>query len=95
MKMQNPEVKDKLGLHLRRVEGQVRGVQRMLEEERDCRAIMQQLAAIHASVQSASRIFLGEYAAACLREAGSEGAGPARTQAQLIQDMLALMDKTP
>ncbi len=43
MKIQNQEAKEKLVQRLRRIEGQVRGVQGMLDEERDCREIMQQL----------------------------------------------------
>jgi DNA-binding FrmR family transcriptional regulator len=100
MKIQNPEAKEKLVQRLRRIEGQVHGVQTMLDNERDCREIMQQLAAIHSAVQSASRIFLQEYATACLVEM-DEGA---QTQAspdlrvkreKIIQDMIALLDKSP
>ena len=34
------------------IEGQVRGVRRMLDDERDCRDVMQQLTAVRAAVQS-------------------------------------------
>jgi CsoR family transcriptional regulator, copper-sensing transcriptional repressor len=100
MKIQNQEAKDKLIQRLRRIEGQVRGVQNMLDEERDCRDIMQQLSAIHSAVQGASRTFLQEYAAACLVEMDAEPA-PERTadvrkkREQLVQDMITLLDKAP
>jgi DNA-binding FrmR family transcriptional regulator len=98
MKIQNPEAKEKLVQRLKRIEGQVRGVQSMLDEERDCRDIMQQLAAIHSAVQGASRVFLQEYAATCLAEM-DEGiqSGPDRRlkREKIVQDMLALMDKAP
>jgi len=100
MKIQNPEAKDKLVQRLRRIEGQVHGVQGMLDEERDCREIMQQLAAIHSAVQGASRIFLQEYATACLVEmdgdtAPQNGASLREKREKIIQDMIALLDKTP
>jgi DNA-binding FrmR family transcriptional regulator len=100
MKIQNQEAKQKLVQRLRRIEGQVRGVQGMLDEERDCREIMQQLAAIHSAVQGASRIFLQEYAAACLVEMDQASlAAPGIDQRikrqQIIQDMIALLDKAP
>ncbi len=100
MKIQNPEAKEKLILRLRRIEGQVRGVQSMLDEERDCREIMQQLAAIHSAVQGSSRIFLQEYATACLVELDESGhpenAPVTREKRQkIIQDMIALLDKAP
>ena len=100
MKIQNQTAKEKLIQRLRRIEGQVRGVQGMLGEERDCREIMQQLAAIHSAVQGASRIFLQEYATACLVEM-DEGAPPQDSanlrekRAKIIQDMIVLLDKAP
>lgn len=100
MKIQNSEAKEKMVQRLRRIEGQVRGVQNMLAEERDCREIMQQLAAVHSAVQGASRIFLQEYASACLVEM-DEGLPAQNTPAlrvkreQIIQDMIALLEKTP
>ena len=100
MKIQNLEAKENLIQRLRRIEGQVRGVQSMLDEERDCREIMQQLAAIHSAVQGASRIFLQEYATACLvemDEAGQPDSGSSLRvkREKIVQDMIALLDKAP
>jgi DNA-binding FrmR family transcriptional regulator len=100
MKIQNTETKDKLIQRLRRIEGQVRGVQAMLNEERDCREIMQQLAAIHAAVQSTSRIFLQDYATVCLAEMDESARldaepGLQTKREKMVQDMIALLDKTP
>ncbi len=100
MKIQNPEAKEKLVQRLKRIEGQVRGVQAMLDEERDCREIMQQLSAIHSAVQGASRIFLQEYATTCLTEL-DEGVelgpdtDPRRQREKIVQDMITLLDKAP
>lgn len=100
MKIQNPEAKSRLVQRLKRIEGQVRGVEAMLAEERDCRDIMQQLSAIHSAIQGASRIFLQEYATACLAEMDEEGSpenGLSRRgkREKMIQDMIALLDKAP
>ena len=100
MKIQNTETKEKLILRLRRIEGQVRGVQTMLNEERDCREIMQQLAAIHSAVQSTSRIFLQEYATTCLMNMDEDVVVDSRSELKtkrekLVQDMIGLLDKTP
>lgn len=100
MKIQNSEAKEKLIQRLRRIEGQARGVQGMLNEERDCQEILQQLAAIRSAVQGASRFFLQEYATVCLVEM-DEGIHPQdrasllEKRARMIQDMLALLDKAP
>lgn len=72
----------------------------MLEKERDCREIMQQLSAIHSAVQGASRVFLQEYATSCLAEMDRNAiADPGRDhrsdRIQIIQDMINLLDKAP
>ncbi len=100
MKIQNPEVKQKLVQRLHRIEGQVRGVESMLDEGRDCREILQQLAAIHSAVQGASRVFFQEYATICLAEMEEESQGNPGIDVQerhtrIIQDMIDLFDKTP
>ncbi|KAF0110411.1 MAG: hypothetical protein FD147_1671 [Chloroflexi bacterium] len=100
MKIQKVETKVKLIQRLRKIEGQVRGVQTMLNEERDCQEIMQQLAAIHSAVQSSSRIFLQDYATLCLAEMDEEvlrnpGSNLQNKREKVIQDMILLLDKTP
>ena len=99
MKIENNESKQKLIQRLRRIEGQVRGVQSMLDEERDCREIMQQLTAIHSAVQSTSRVFFQDYAAVCLAEMDEKeaitGMGMQIKREKILQEMIALLDKTP
>lgn len=68
MELQSPEVKADLTVRLRRVEGQVRGVQKMVDDERDCSDILQQLAAIRSAVHQASLVLARSYAARCLLE---------------------------
>jgi CsoR family transcriptional regulator, copper-sensing transcriptional repressor len=100
MKIQDKDSKDKLIQRLHRVEGQIRGVESMLEGERDCREILQQLSAIHSAVQGISRVFLQEYATACLMELDEDGPGESKAAARgkrekIVQDMIALLDKAP
>ena len=68
MELQSPEVKADLSVRLRRIEGQVRGVQKMVDDERDCSDILQQLAAIRSAVHQASLVLARSYAARCLLE---------------------------
>ncbi len=51
---------------LRRLEGQVRGVQRMVEAQRDCREIIHQVAAIKAAAHSLGTVVLEHFIIACL-----------------------------
>lgn len=68
----SPEARADLQRRLARIAGQVRGVQRMLDEGRDCQSILQQLAAIRAAVQQASLILVRSYAAECLARPDAE-----------------------
>lgn len=91
MKVQSGNVKEDLQKRLRRIEGQVRGVQKMLDEDRDCHEIVQQLAAIRSAVQGASLIFMREYASDCLMNAAPDKT----SRKELVDDLINLMGKAP
>ena len=52
---------------LKRIEGQAKGIQRMVEEGRDCLDVMNQLAAVKAAVNSLSGEVLEAFALRCLQ----------------------------
>ncbi len=58
---------------LRRVEGQVRAVQRMIDQRRDCHAIAQQMAAAKAALERATIQLMTSSMAQCLQP-GKDGA---------------------
>jgi len=90
VKLSDPETKQALVSRLKRIEGQVRGVQGMVESERDCREVLQQLAAIRSAVQAASLAFIEEYATFCLLNQ------PADDRAQremLLKDLIQIISK--
>lgn len=88
MKLHSSAVKEDLHKRLRRVEGQVRGVQKMLEEERDCREIVQQLKAAQAALRNATDELMRAYAKDCLLQ---DPAPDAVARAALVDDLLDLM----
>jgi len=51
---------------LKRIEGQMRGVQKMVEEDRECEEILHQLNAVSEAVRSASMIVCEKYAIECM-----------------------------
>jgi CsoR family transcriptional regulator, copper-sensing transcriptional repressor len=60
------QVRDDVLLRLRRIEGQVRGIHRMVQENRDCRDVVTQLAAVKAAVASLNTLVAENYARDCL-----------------------------
>ena len=75
---------------LKRAEGQMRGVQRMIEQERDCEAILQQLTAVRSALYTASLALARAYATECLVEADD-----ARTTGQVIDTLMNALGKVP
>ena len=66
-----PQSREDVLVRLRRIEGQVRGVQRMVEEERSCREIVNQLAAVKAAIGSLNSVVVECYARDCLGDANT------------------------
>jgi DNA-binding FrmR family transcriptional regulator len=64
------EAKDKelLENRLRRIEGQVRGVQRMVDEEAYCVDILTQIASVVAALEKVGTILLKDHVEHCVRE---------------------------
>ena len=80
MKVSDPQAKQALISRLKRIEGQLRGVQTMIDDERDCREVLQQLASARSALHSASLLFVEQYASNCLlTEAGVQ-----RTEREML-----------
>ena len=58
---------------LRRIEGQVRGIQRMVEEEKYCIDILTQVSAATKALQSLALSLLDDHMAHCLVDAARQG----------------------
>jgi len=69
------EVKQKLLTRLRRIEGQTRGLQRMVEEDKYCVDIMTQIAGVQAALEQVSVQLMENHLRHCLTEAILEGKG--------------------
>jgi DNA-binding FrmR family transcriptional regulator len=69
------KAKDKHELHnrLRRIEGQVRGLQRMVEEEAYCVDVLTQIASIVSASEKVALILLNDHVEHCVREAIEDG----------------------
>lgn len=59
--------RDEIIQRLKRIEGQARGVQKMVEDERDCTDIMAQVASIRAAVSSLNSQIMEDYLVCCLQ----------------------------
>jgi DNA-binding FrmR family transcriptional regulator len=63
-----PEITKAASLRLRRIEGQLKGLQRMLAEERDCTELVQQIAAARAALDRVALDLISAGLEQCLRQ---------------------------
>jgi CsoR family transcriptional regulator, copper-sensing transcriptional repressor len=70
--------KEALAARLKRIEGQVRGIERMVEDERYCIDILTQISAIQAALDKVALGLLDEHARHCVMGAGA-AEQPAKT----------------
>jgi len=67
------DVKQNPSLRLRRIEGQVRGLQKMVEGERYCPDVLTQISSVHESLRSVERVLLRNHLQHCATEALRSG----------------------
>ncbi len=65
--------KDNYAKRLRRIEGQVRGIARMIDEEKYCIDILTQISAVNSALQSVALGLLDEHLNHCVSHAVAEG----------------------
>jgi len=76
--------KDQLGKRLRRVEGQVRGIEKMVEEDRYCIDVLTQISAVQAALDKVALGLLDQHAQHCLVDGHGDG-----TPAELTEELMA------
>ena len=87
----DPDIKARNLTRLRRIEGQVRGLQRMVEEDRYCADIMTQIASVHEALRGVGRALMRNHLEHCASSAirsGAEDAG------QMYDELVDLMYKS-
>jgi DNA-binding FrmR family transcriptional regulator len=65
----DPDIKDRTTKRLRRIEGQVRGLQKMVEEERYCADILTQISSVHEALRGVARELLRNHLKHCAASA--------------------------
>jgi DNA-binding FrmR family transcriptional regulator len=80
-----PAVLDRLS----RIEGQIRGVRRMVEEERPCFDVLKQVAAVTGALNSVGKVILEHRLRNCIQES-MEGAGD---KEQLVDELIEVFHR--
>ena len=75
---------------LKRIEGQLKGVLRMVEENEDCRDVVTQLSAVRSAVDRAIGVIVSENLERCVRESLERG----ESTDNLVKDAVSLLVKS-
>jgi DNA-binding FrmR family transcriptional regulator len=76
----NDEVKAKTRARLRRIEGQVQGLQRMLDNDAYCVDILLQISAVQGALEQVQKLLLGRHIESCVADALRSGSKSERQQ---------------
>lgn len=81
-----PEMKNRL----KRVEGQVRGVLRMMDEEKECKDVISQLSAARSAIDRALAFIVAQNLEQCVREQSEKG----EDTSEVVQEAIDLLVKS-
>ena len=83
------ENKDAVQKRLRRIEGQVRGLQRMVDEDPYCVDILTQISAVNRALQAVALELLGDHLSHCVADALSQGGANAQEKVAEASEAIA------
>ena len=69
----DPDIKERNLKRLRRIEGQVRGLQKMVEEDRYCADVLTQISSVHEALRSVARELMRNHLKHCASAAIKSG----------------------
>ena len=83
------DTKRNCGDRLKRVEGQVRGIARMIEEDRYCIDVLTQIRAVRAALRGVENVVLTDHVEHCVE--GAIASGDGADQRRKVQELLTVL----
>ncbi len=83
--------KQALGKRLRRIEGQVRGIEKMVEDDRYCMDLLTQIGAVSKALEGVALEVLDEHVRHCVKDALESG--DKRAAADKSEELLAAVQR--
>jgi DNA-binding FrmR family transcriptional regulator len=87
----NDEAKAKARGRLRRIEGQVQGLQRMIEADAYCVDVLLQISAVQGALEQVQKLLLGRHIESCVADALRTGSRSERQQK--IEELLEVFSR--
>ena len=84
----DPDARERNLKRLRRIEGQVRGLQKMVEEDRYCADVMTQIASVHEALRAVGQELMRNHLRHCATSAIKSGSTNAEAMYDELIDMM-------
>lgn len=84
------EYNDQIKNRIKRMEGQLRGILKMMEEEKECKDVITQLSAVRSALDRAIGVIVSANLIQCVLEAEQKG----ESKDELIQEAVNLLVKS-
>ncbi|MFJ5769359.1 metal-sensitive transcriptional regulator [Psychrobacillus sp. NPDC093180] len=81
---------DQMKNRVKRMEGQLRGILKMMEEDKDCKEVITQLSAVRSAVDRTIGVIVSSNLVECVQDAGADG----EKTDQLIKEAVNLLVKS-
>lgn len=86
-----PEAQEKARRRIRRIAGQVAGVERMIEDDRYCVDILLQVAAVRAALDGMGKVLLSSHVETCV--AGALKSGKPKERERKIEELMEVFSR--
>ena len=87
--MENEKVKKDLCIRLRKIQGQAKGIEKMIENEACCKEILVQIAAIRAAINKTGALVIQNYAKSCITNIKEEDNAKDTVAEKEIDELIA------
>lgn len=85
------EYNDQIKNRVKRIEGQVRGILRMMEEKKDCKDVITQLSAARTAIDRTIGVIVSSNLVECVQKANTSGE---KSMEELVKDAVNLLVKS-
>ncbi len=85
------EYNDQIKNRVKRIEGQVRGILRMMEEKKDCKDVITQLSAARTAIDRSIGVIVSSNLVECVQKANTSGE---KSMEELVKDAVNLLVKS-
>jgi DNA-binding FrmR family transcriptional regulator len=84
----SPEEKKALQTRLRKIAGQIAGIERMIEADRDCPEVLTQVVSVRKALKSFAQVVIHQHAHHCI-----EGAAEPREAQRKLRELLVVLER--